>query len=386
MPHTMFDAGRGHRVPVHLWARDVSSETVAQLERIASRPYVALRVAAMADAHVSEGVAVGTVFATERTVVPRALGGDLGCGVATMKLSVAAAELDRSSLDRVIAAMVRAIPAGDAVHRHRGAAVPDALFEDELSTRTLERTRDALAARHLGTLGGGNHFLEIDRDAEGNAWLLVHSGSRGLGAAVAGHHVRAAEALDPDPLAGLDVESGEGRAYLADLAWTLAFARANREHLARRALLVMSDVLGREVTGELEVDIHHNFIARERWDERDLLVHRKGAVSVPDGTRAIVPGSMGTASYLVSGLGSPLAFGSCSHGAGRVLTRREARSRVPPSALSQAMRRIAWPSHLASRLVEEAPAVYRDIVDVLEQQSDLVVRERRLEPIAVLKG
>ena len=151
MPRTLFNPGRGHRVPVHVWARDASEETLAQLERIASRPYAALRVAAMADAHVAEGVAVGTVFATERTVVPRALGGDLGCGVAAIRLSVPASELDRATLDRVVSSLLRAIPAGDAVHRGRGLAVPDALFEDDLSTRSLERTRDALvreAPRH----------------------------------------------------------------------------------------------------------------------------------------------------------------------------------------------------------------------------------------------
>ena len=386
MPRTLFDPGRGHRVPVHVWARDASEETLAQLERIASRPYATLRVAAMADAHVAEGVAVGTVFATERTVVPRALGGDLGCGVAAIQLSVRASELDRATLDRVVGSLVRAIPAGDAVHRGRGLAVPDALFEDDLSTRSLERTRDALSAKHLGTLGGGNHFLEIDRDADDSAWLLVHSGSRGLGAAVAAHHVRAAEAIDPDPLAGLDTDSDAGRAYLCDLAWALSFARANRELLARRAMLVLSDVLAQEVTTQREVDIHHNFVARERWDDRDLFVHRKGAVAVPRGSPAIIPGSMATASYLVSGLGSDLAFGSCSHGAGRVMTRREARARIRPAALVQTLRRIAWPAHLARRLVEEAPAVYRDIGDVLDDQRDLVVRERRLEPLAVLKG
>ena len=386
MPRQLFDPGRGHRVPVHVWARSPSKETIAQLERIASRPYVVLRVAAMADAHVSEGVAVGTVFATERTVVPRALGGDLGCGVSAIRVSVPASDLDRATLDRVVDALGRAIPAGDAVHRGRGLAVPDELFEPELSTRSLERTRDVLSAKHLGTLGGGNHFLEIDRDAEGNAWLLVHSGSRGLGAAVAAHHVRAAEANDPDPLAGLDSESPAGSAYLGDLAWALAFARANRQMLARRALLVLGEILAAEVTSLEEVDIHHNFVARERWEDRDLLVHRKGAVSVPHGSRAIIPGSMATASYLVSGLGCPLAFGSCSHGAGRVMTRGEARSKIRPAALSQSMRRIAWPEHLARRLVEEAPGVYRDLGEVLEDQADLVVRERRLEPLAVLKG
>ena len=386
MPQMIYDPARGQRVPVHLWARDASEETIAQLVAIASRPYVARHVAAMADAHVAHGVAVGTVFATQRSVVPRALGGDLGCGVAATRLSVGAGELDRRTLERILDALGRAIPAGDAVHRGVGVSVPDALHEGALSTAALSRTREALARKHLATLGGGNHFLELDRDAEGNAWLLVHTGSRGLGAAIAAHHVRAAEARDPDPLAALDVESDAGRAYLDDLEWALAFARANRDALAARALEVIADVIGGDVVREEHLDVHHNFVAREAWDGEDLFVHRKGAVCIPRGARAVVPGSMATASYLVLGLGCPLAFDSCSHGAGRVRTRTEARREIHPEALARAMRRVVWPEHLARKLVEEAPSAYRDITEVLEAQGDLVARERRLEPVAVLKG
>jgi tRNA-splicing ligase RtcB (3'-phosphate/5'-hydroxy nucleic acid ligase) len=388
--YTLYDPGRGHRVPIHVWARDASEETIAQLEQIASRPYVALRVAAMADAHVAEGVAVGTVFATRRTVVPRALGGDLGCGVSAIRLSLGSGEqpvVDRARLDAVVDALGKAIPAGDeSVHRGRGVAIPDALGAMQLSTGSLEHARERLSAKHLGTLGGGNHFLEIDRDAENNIWLLVHSGSRGLGAAVAAHHVRAAESVDSDPLAGVNTETDLGRAYFADQTWALLFAKTNRATLATRAIEVISDVLGTEATAVEEVDIHHNFVAHERWDGEDLFVHRKGAVAVPDGRRGIVPGSMATATYLVTGLGCALAFGSCSHGTGRVMTRRQARDHVRPGALIQAMRRIAWPSHLAKRLVEEAPSAYRDIRAVLDDQQDLVRRETRLTPIAVLKG
>ncbi|MDB5213683.1 MAG: ligase [Myxococcaceae bacterium] len=388
MPEILFDEARGQRVPVHLWALDATDETIAQLTRIASQPYVVRHVAAMADAHVAHGVAVGTVFATERTVVPRALGGDLGCGIAATRLSLASGELDRRTLERIVDALGRAIPAGDAVHRGQGVGVPDALQSGPLSTHALLRTRDALAKKHLATLGGGNHFLELDRDSDGGAWLLVHSGSRGLGAAIAAHHVRAAEARDGgvDDLGGLDVETDEGRAYLDDLTWALAFARANRDALARRAIEVLTDVTGQEVEAVEHLDVHHNFVARETWDGEALLVHRKGAVCVPRGTRALVPGSMATASYVVEGLGCPMAFDSCSHGAGRVLTRSQARARVHPQALARDMRRIVWPEHLARKLVEEAPAAYRPIALVLDAQRDLVSRERRLEPIAVLKG
>lgn len=369
----------GQRVPICLWATDANRETVAQLQRIASQPYVTLRVAAMADAHVAEGVAVGTVFAAAQTIVPGALGGDLGCGVSCTRLSIRA-ELPLTTLQAAVDALARAIPAGDRVHR--GVAVPDALFESPLSTSALMRTRDVLASKHLGTLGGGNHFLELDRDAGGGVWLLVHSGSRGLGAAVAGHHSKAVTS----PLGALDAESPAGQAYAADVAWALGFARANRAALAARALSVLREVLDIEIAAEESLDVHHNYVAPEEWEGERVWVHRKGAVHVPAGARALIPGSMATASYVVEGLGNAQAFDSCSHGAGRALSRKEARARIKPAALSAVMRKIAWPAQLARQLVEEAPTAYRDIREVLAAQRDLVKRETRLEPIAVLKG
>jgi tRNA-splicing ligase RtcB (3'-phosphate/5'-hydroxy nucleic acid ligase) len=384
MFRVIFEPNRGQRVPIRIWARQVSPDTVRQLQRLAARPYVVDFVAAMADAHVAHGVAVGSVFATERTVVPRALGGDLGCGMSALRLGVDAGALDRRELEAIIQALGRAIPTGDAVHRGRGVDVPETVLAPHLSTRSLEHTREAQARRHLGTLGGGNHFLELGRDPEGGLWMLVHSGSRGLGAAVAAHHAKAASADDADDLAGLDVEGEEGGAYFSDVQWALDFARANRDALSRRALEVIGDFV--PVTDDEPVDIHHNFVARERWFGRDVYVHRKGAVAVPMGTRALIPGSMGTASYIVEGLGSEDSFGSCSHGAGRVMSRKEARSAIRPDALRRVMRRIVFPEHLARHLVEEAPAAYRDITEVLEDQEDLVRRHVRLEPVAVLKG
>lgn len=385
MFRVIYEPERGQRVPVRLWAPDANEETIRQLQRLASQPYVVELVAGMADAHVSEGVAVGSVFATENTVVPRALGGDLGCGMSARRIADDARGLDRRVFQAAIGALERAIPTGDATHRGRGAVVPDRLFEPSLSTRALEHAREALAPRHLGTLGGGNHFLELDRDVEGGLWLLVHSGSRGLGAAVAAHHERAAEVGAPNDLAGLDAASEEGAAYVRDLSWALEFAKTNRAELERRALDVLREVLPLALEPGERLDIHHNFVARETWFGRELFVHRKGAVAIPAGTLALVPGSMGTASYVVEGLGAESAFGSCSHGAGRVMTRKEAHARVRPEALAQVMRRVAYPEHLLRRLVEEAPSAYRDITEVLKEQEDLVRRRVRLEPLAVLK-
>ncbi len=384
MFRVIFEPDRGQKVPIRVWARQISPETIRQLQRLASQPYVIEFVAAMADAHVAEGVAVGSVFATERTIVPRALGGDLGCGMSALRIGVDATLLDRSALAEILDALGRAIPTGHAVHRGRGVDVPEGLLAPALSTRSLEHTREALARRHLGTLGGGNHFLELDRDPEGGLWLLVHSGSRGLGAAVAAHHAKVATSNTSHDLMGLDVEGEDGDAYLRDVRWALEFARANREALATRALEVLGDFV--PVTVEERVDIHHNFVAREHWFGRDVLVHRKGAVAVPAGTLALIPGSMATASYLVEGLGNEDSFGSCSHGAGRVMSRKEARSAIRPDALRSAMRRVVYPERFAAHLVEEAPAAYRDIAEVLEDQEDLVRRRLRLEPVAVLKG
>jgi tRNA-splicing ligase RtcB len=385
MFRVIFEPERDQRVPVRLWARRASPETVRQLQRLASQPYVVEFVGGMADAHVSEGVAVGSVFATEGTVVPRALGGDLGCGMSARRIASDARGLDRRSLEAAIRALGRAIPAGEATHRGRGVDVPDDLLAAPLSTGSLEHSREMLARRHLGTLGGGNHFLELDRDAEGGLWLLVHSGSRGLGAAIAHHHARAADG-SRDALAGLEVKSAGGAAYLSDLSWALAFAKANRERIEARALEVLGNVLDEPLAPDEGIDIHHNFVARETWFGRELLVHRKGAVAVALGTLALIPGSMATASYIVEGVGAADSFGSCSHGAGRLMSRKEAREHVRPQALAQAMRRVVYPDHLLRQLVEEAPVAYRDIAQVLEDQTDLVRRRIRLEPLAVLKG
>lgn len=374
-----------HRLPIHLWPRTVPDGALEQLERIARQPYVVEHVAAMPDLHVANGVAVGTVFATEETVVPVALGGDLGCGMAAIRFDLPARTLSRADLERILAVLSRRIPVGDAVHRGRR-ALAGPLLETPLSTRALDHARALLLPRHLGTLGGGNHFVELDRDGGGDLWLLVHSGSRGLGAAIAHHHLRVAETRGEGDLPGLRVDTEPGLACLTDLQWALSFARANRDALLAVAAEAIEEVAHQPPDLESRLDVHHNFVAREEHFGRSLLVHRKGAIAAPPGERALIPGSMGTASYLVEGLGEPCSFRSGSHGAGRVLTRGEARRRISPERLAEALRRVVYDPHRRRALVEEAPDAYRDIREVLEDEADLVRPLLRLEPIAVLKG
>lgn len=374
-------------VPILAWARAVPPGAVKQLQHIASQPYVVEHVAAMPDVHVSEGVAVGTVFATEHTLVPGALGGDLGCGVSALRFGFPAASLGPKELARILAQLARAIPVGDAVHRGRVLPpLPTSLAAEQPSTHRLQREWEHLAPRHLGTLGGGNHFLELDRDADGDVWLLVHSGSRGVGAALAAHHQRVAKALGVGSLPGLRTDTPEGAAALADTQLACRFARANRDALVARAGEVLAGALGTGPDAASCVDVHHNHVAAEAHFGRTLLVHRKGAVGLLPGEPGLIPGSMGTASYVVAGRGEPRAFRSCSHGAGRVLTRREARERIRPEALAHALRRVVYEPGRLPALVEEAPAAYRDIGEVLEDEADLVTPTRRLTPLAVLKG
>ncbi|WPB74152.1 RtcB family protein [Archangium violaceum] len=373
-------------VPILAWAREVPPGAVKQLQHIASQPYVVEHVAAMPDVHMAQGVAVGTVFATERTVVPGALGGDLGCGVSAHRFSFPAASLGRADLERILAAVARRVPVGDAVHRGSGLPLPPELQAASLSTHRLQKEWERLAPRHLATLGGGNHFLELDRDAGGDLWLLIHTGSRGMGGAIASHHLRVAATRGEGSLPGLRTDSPEGAACLADIAWACRFARANRDMLAVRAVEVLAETLGCEPEPGASVDVHHNYVEAETHLGRTLLVHRKGAVGLEAGQRGLIPGSMGTASYVVEGRGEARSFRSCSHGAGRVLTRSEARARIRPAALEQALRRVVFDRGRVESLVEEAPAAYRDIAEVLEDEEELVTPVLRLTPIAVLKG
>ncbi len=378
LPRTLQSGG----VPVLIWSRALPPLAERQLLQLARQPWVVHRVAAMPDAHVSEGVAVGTVFATRDVIVPGALGGDLGCGVAAVPCGAPGGRLPRADCEELLRQWTGRIPVGDEPHRNRRTDVPSALGEAPLSTRDLERTRERLVPRHLGTLGGGNHFVELDQAHDGSVWLLVHSGSRGLGSAIGGHHLRVAGG----PLAGLSLDSPQGAACMRDYEWALAFARANRDALLRAAGEAVRCCVGLEPAWDERLEVHHNFAARELHFGELLLVHRKGAIAAPPGARALIPGSMGTASYVVRGRGCEAAFCSASHGAGRVLTRREARALIPPRKLEHSMRRVVFDVSRAESLVEEAPQAYRDITEVLEDELDLVEPVLRLEPLVVLKG
>jgi tRNA-splicing ligase RtcB (3'-phosphate/5'-hydroxy nucleic acid ligase) len=342
-------------------------------------------VALMPDAHLAEDVCVGAVLATSGTLYPSAVGGDIGCGMAAVAFDVeAAAVAEPSVAARILSALAGSVPFA----RHRRAAcpsLPPALRERRLSSSDLEAVRKREAEMQLGTIGSGNHFIELQADEDGRLWLMLHSGSRGIGPAIRDHHLRRCRAGRLG-LRFLDAESEAGRAYLADVAWALAYAEASR----RRMVEVVADVLGR-VAGAAPLwdsflSCHHNHVRREIHGSETLWVHRKGAIPAAEGVVGLLPGSMGTFSVHVVGRGNEASLGSCAHGAGRRLSRTAARHHISVSQLGRETAGVLFDHRVARSLREEAPSAYKDLTHVLRAQHDLARVVRRLRPVLVYKG
>ncbi len=369
---------------LHRWtSTPLGVDVDASLQRLASAGGAA-HIAVMPDAHLAHDVCVGTVLATRDRIYPAAVGGDIGCGMAAIAFNADASILDGEiAAARVLSALYSTIPC----LKHRAARpLAAALADAQLSAPTLERRRAREGRFQLGTLGRGNHFLEFQRDDEERLWLMVHSGSRSMGVAIRDHHLHAATTDRASGLLFLDVDSDEGRAYICDHEWALAYAQANRAELVRRAVTVIADVLDASADAETFFACHHNHVRRETHAGEPLLVHRKGAISARQDEAGIIPGSMGVASYHTSGRGCAAALNSSSHGAGRAMSRTEARRRIPMRTFRRQMQGV-WYDHRRERhLLDEAPGAYRDIAAVMRAQRELTRIDRRLRPVLSFKG
>jgi tRNA-splicing ligase RtcB len=360
-----------------------------------------VQVAVLPDAHLARDVCVGVAVATRNRIYPAAVGGDIGCGMTSVPLGTSAAPLteERPARD-VLARLARAIP----VLRHRGRPdqrlLPGGLEETPLSSPKLESLKRRTGRLQIGTVGRGNHFVELQVDGDDELWLTVHSGSRSLGVAIRDHHVSAADVDATARLRYFDADSPAGRAYLADQAFALRYADANRHAIARAAADVLVEIVDAAPDWGAAVSCHHNFVRSEFHggslsphgagtdapaDSR-LWVHRKGAISAADGEAGIIPGSMGTPTYLTRGRGCRESLCTSSHGAGRRLSRTEARRRIGARELARDMRGIWFDERRVHHLRDEAPAAYRDIDKVMRAQRALTRIERRLRPLLSFKG
>lgn len=373
------------------WGSDVEWGTIEQAAKTARLPFVEGHVALMPDAHIGIGSTVGSVIPTKRAIMPAAVGVDIGCGMIAAETDLTSDDLG-DTLAGLMPLIERRVPAG--VGKGRERAIDTGEYEalgrpaSELSSK-----QQATAATQFGTLGSGNHFVEICLDERDVVWAVLHSGSRGIGNQLAKRAIDEAKGLmkerfisleDPD-LAYL-VEGEESfKQYIIDMHWAQAYAMGSREQMMHRTLKSLFEVVGsgRELR---RINCHHNFTQLENHGGKNLWITRKGAIKADVGDEGVIPGSMGTRSYIVKGKGVEASWNSCSHGAGRRMSRGRAKQEFDESSLCEAMKGKSWNSDRAASLIDEHPGSYKDIDQVMADQSDLVEVQHVLSQVFNYKG
>jgi len=394
-------------VPIRAWVRGVQLEDAArrQLENVARLPIVFRHVAAMPDVHWGIGATVGSVIATEGAIIPAAVGVDIGCGMMAVETSLTASDLP-DHLGGVRTALEAAIPHGrsdnggsfdrGAWRRGLPARVATAWQRHADGYATLVARHPKLGrgndANHLGTLGTGNHFIEVCLDERDQVWVMLHSGSRGVGNRIGTYFIelakrdmrRAIKALPDQDLAYLREGSEHFDDYVAAVEWAQDYAAANRRLMMDAALDVLAGQVRPLERGAMAVNCHHNYVAREHHFGKDVLVTRKGAVRARLGELGIIPGSMGAKSFIVRGKGNPDSFCSCSHGAGRAMSRHEAKRRF--SLADHAAATAGIECRKDAEVIDETPAAYKSIDAVMAAQAELVDVVHTLRQVVCVKG
>ena len=385
------------RIVAFLPPEAIEPEALRQLFNTSESPVLAHHLAVMPDCHLGKGSTVGSVIPTAGGIIPAAVGVDIGCGMIAVQTIFSASQLP-DNLARIETGIERRIPLGTGAKNSK-------------ITSTARKRIDGLTAKaegadyrkysdwqeQLGTLGSGNHFIEVCLDEAQQVWLVLHSGSRGVGNQIASHHIKIAQKLmslknvplkDRD-LAYLPEETPEFKDYIRDLLWAQDFALANREEMMDRAMAELSFTMFNEAGHEQamtkqRINCHHNFTQLENHFGKNMWITRKGAIQMKPGQLGVIPGSMGTRSYIVSGLGNPLSYNSAPHGAGRKMSRSKARKAFTMADLEKSMEGIA--ARLRPELIDEIPGAYKDIDEVMENSKELVKIEHTLKQIVNVKG
>ncbi|MFC7815201.1 MULTISPECIES: RtcB family protein [unclassified Streptomyces] len=390
----------GAKVPIRMWTDPATVEEGAlqQLRNVATLPWIK-GLAVMPDVHYGKGATVGSVIAMRGAVCPAAVGVDIGCGMSAVKTSLTANDLP-GDLSRLRSKIEQAIPVGRGMHdspvdpgRFHGLATGgwDDFWGRFDGVAEAVKFRHERAGKQMGTLGGGNHYLELLLDDEGAVWITLHSGSRNIGKELAEYHIGVAQKLphnqglvDRD-LAVFVADTPQMAAYRNDLFWAQEYAKYNRTLM----MALLKDVVRKEFKKakpvfEPEISCHHNYVAEERYEGMDLLVTRKGAIRAGSGEYGIIPGSMGTSSYIVKGLGNEKAFNSASHGAGRRMSRNAAKRRFTVRDLEAQTSGVECRKD--SGVLDEIPGAYKNIDQVMGQQRDLVQVVAKLKQFVCVKG
>lgn len=390
----------GQNVPVKIWTDDVDEASRQQLSNVAGLPFIHHHVAAMPDVHVGIGATIGSVIATRQAIIPAAVGVDIGCGMVACRLSITAEALEEKTLKRVFDQISRDVPVGRAMHTEDRAQLDDARpFAEGLAGIVAKHPRlqktvcgNQKWIQQMGSLGSGNHFIEVCLDESKQVWVMLHSGSRGVGNAIANYFIE---------LARRDMESveqhlpdrdlayyTEGTQHFADyveaVQWAQDYAFQNRQTMMNLVLAGMRRHLPDfAVTSEV-VNCHHNYVAREHHFGADVWVTRKGAIRAGAGDLGIVPGSMGARSYIVRGLGNPDSFTSSAHGAGRRMSRKAAEKQFTQADLVRQTEGVVCRKDKG--VIDEIPGAYKDIDAVMDNQKDLTEIMHTLKQVVCVKG
>ncbi|MDR5734203.1 RtcB family protein [Caballeronia sp. LZ025] len=396
--------------PVKMWTKGVPVEDEArrQLSNTARMPFIYKHIAVMPDVHVGKGSTIGSVIPTLGAVIPAAVGVDIGCGMMAARTTLSANDLP-DNLGTLRSAIEQAVPHGMSP-KTRGFKGRDkgswekppqpvdqgwAKLKDEFDVivQKTPRLRNTNNYTHLGTLGTGNHFIEVCLDEEGFVWLMLHSGSRGVGNAIGSHFIEVAKQdmrthfvnLPDQDLAYLQEGTQHYDDYVEAVGWAQKFARINREVMMLNLIAAVRTVITKPFETHVEaVNCHHNYVQKEHHFGKDVLLTRKGAVSAREGELGIIPGSMGAKSYIVRGKGNPESFHSCSHGAGRTMSRTEAKRRFTIDDQMRATQGVECRKDVD--VIDEIPMAYKDIDAVMEAQRDLVEVVHTLKQVVCVKG
>ncbi|MBD2606510.1 RtcB family protein [Scytonema hofmannii FACHB-248] len=383
------------RSPVLSWANHpLKSDEIKMAKNVASLPFVFKHVALMPDVHLGKGALVGSVIATKEAIIPAAVGVDIGCGMMAIKTPFKGEQLE-GKLKKIRLDIEAAIPTGFNENKDVEKSVTN--WQRWSDFKDLHRGVQDLqgkAMRQLGSLGGGNHFIEVCLDTENSVWLMLHSGSRNIGNNVAQCHIHTAKELAkmagnslPDPdLAYFVAGTPEFQAYWHDLQWSQDYARVNRDVMMARFKRIVEKHLagGKAIKPLLEVNCHHNYAEKEVHFGEDVYVTRKGAVRAQEEDYGIIPGSMGAKSYIVKGKGNAHSFCSCSHGAGRLLSRKKAKNTYTLDDLIE--QTMGVECRKDTGVLDEIPSAYKPIEQVMENQADLVEVEATLKQVLCVKG
>ncbi len=382
------------RIPIRMWLADLEAGALEQARNLANLPFARSHVALMPDCHQGFGMPIGGVVALDNVIIPNAVGVDIGCGMCAVKTTLT--HVSTPALKAVMSDIRNVTPLG---FKHHSKPQDTALMpQQEVDPEHMPVVaREYEKARYqVGTLGGGNHFIEIQKEDDGTIWIMIHSGSRNIGKQVADHYNRMAIDLNkqwksPVPgsaqLAWLPYDSPQGQSYVSEMQYCVDFAFANRKLMMQRITAIFSDHFKGDFNAFPMINIAHNYASVEKHLGMELVVHRKGATLADEGTVGIIPGSQGTQSYIVKGKGNPQSFNSCSHGAGRIMGRKQAQRSLD---LKEEIRKLEEQGIIHAvrtvRDLDEASGAYKNIDVVMKNQQDLVDILHELKPLAVVKG